>query len=207
VPPMATLDLDRLPDVARDHLPDVDLAELSDRLADLDPSSSPLVDLVHEVEGRADLDDLVARLHEVLPDELREGPWREVLGGAWLGHALHPVLTDLPIGFWTSAWVLDLVPSKRTDRIATAFVALGLATAVPTIITGLSDWATLGDRKLERVGVVHLAANGAAVGCYSVSLLHRLRGNRKRGQAWGMAGAAAATAGGLLGGHLASKHY
>jgi uncharacterized membrane protein len=194
---MASLALDRLPD----------LADVPALLDDVDLSSSPVVALLDELEGRADLDDLVDRLHEVLPDELREGPWRELLGGAWLGHAVHPVLTDLPIGFWTSAFVLDLVPSKRTDRIATAFVAFGLATAVPTIITGLSDWATLDDRRLERVGVVHLAANGVAVGCYSVSLLHRLRGNRKRGQAWGMVGAAAASAGGLLGGHLASKHY
>jgi hypothetical protein len=201
---MATLDLDRLPDLPEvlERLPDV-----PELLGDVHLSSSPVAALLEELEGRADLDHLVERLQEALPDELREGPWRELLGGAWLGHAVHPVLTDLPIGFWTSAWVLDLVPSKRTDRIATAFVALGLLAAVPTIVTGLSDWASLDDRKLERVGVVHLAANGAAVGCYTVSLLHRLRGNRKRGQAWGMAGAAAATAGGLLGGHLASKHY
>jgi uncharacterized membrane protein len=166
--------------------------------------AAPLaVQLNRALEQRADLDGMVAQLHAVLPDELREGPLRDLLGGKALGHALHPALTDLPIGFWTSAWVLDLVPSKKTDRVATAFVALGLVSAVPTIVTGLSDWATMGDRELERVGVVHAAANGVAFGCYSLSLVHRLRGNRKQGQAWGHAGAAAATVGGFLGGHLA----
>ena len=34
---------------------------------------------------------------------------RDALRGMWLGHALHPVLTDLTVGFWTSTNVLDLV--------------------------------------------------------------------------------------------------
>ncbi|HEY3485242.1 MAG TPA: hypothetical protein VGK49_07650, partial [Ilumatobacteraceae bacterium] len=37
------------------------------------------------------------------------GRVRQVLGGEWLGHPLHPALTDLPIGFWTSAFVLDMI--------------------------------------------------------------------------------------------------
>ena len=159
--------------------------------------------MLEELEQRTDLDDSVEQLHRLVPDAFREGPLRALLGGAPTGHALHPVLTDLPIGFWTSAWVLDLVPSKRTDPVATTFVALGLVTAVPTVVTGLSDWAVLGDRRLERVGVVHAAANGVATGCYALSLVARLRGRRRAGIAWGMAGATAATVGGFLGGHLA----
>jgi len=32
-------------------------------------------------------------------------------GGRWLGHPLHPALSDLPIGLWTGALILDV-----TDR-------------------------------------------------------------------------------------------
>ena len=31
-----------------------------------------------------------------------------VLRGEWLGHAVHPMLTDVALGTWTSASVLDL---------------------------------------------------------------------------------------------------
>src|ERR671936_876851 len=32
---------------------------------------------------------------------------RDFLHGTWLGHPLHPVLTDVPIGAWTTAVLLD----------------------------------------------------------------------------------------------------
>src|SRR5476649_213166 len=37
------------------------------------------------------------------------GPAKDFLHGKWLGHALHPVLTDIPIGAWTTALALDAV--------------------------------------------------------------------------------------------------
>jgi uncharacterized membrane protein len=129
-------------------------------------------------------------------------PARRVLRGDWLGHSLHPALTDLPIGFWTSAFVLDLVPSRRVARTSTAMVGLGLASAVPTIAAGLVDWVELPKDK-RRVGVVHLVANTAATIAYTASLAARLRGRRGKGVLLGMAGATLATAGGALGGHLA----
>ncbi|HSH58715.1 MAG TPA: hypothetical protein VK988_03545, partial [Acidimicrobiales bacterium] len=33
---------------------------------------------------------------------------KDLLSGTWLGHPLHPLLTDIPIGAWASALVLDL---------------------------------------------------------------------------------------------------
>jgi len=158
---------------------------------------------VEQLEQLADLDPLVDQLYEALPTALKEGPIRRLVGGAPLGHALHPLLTDLPIGFWTSSFVLDLVPSRRTDRIATVFVALGLAAAVPTVVTGLSDWSALKARPDQRVGLVHAAANASAIGLYGLSLAARLRGRRKTGVALGLLGATSATVGGHLGGHLA----
>jgi uncharacterized membrane protein len=114
---------------------------------------------------------------------------------------LHPVLTDLPIGFWTSAWVLDF-GGRRTRGAADAMVAAGLLCAIPTVAAGLADW-TERDRVERRVGLVHMGANGLATLFYAASLAARRRRHRLRGIALSWAGAAAATAGGYLGGRLA----
>ncbi|MDQ2651377.1 MAG: hypothetical protein M3Z03_17710 [Actinomycetota bacterium] len=156
--------------------------------------------VMHRIEGTPALDRVQPFLQskvEALPE-----PVRHVLSGEWMGHALHPALTDLPIGFWTSSFVLDLVPTKGARRASTALVGLGVATAVPTAAAGLVDWVKLSPAK-RRVGVVHLAANGAATVVYAASFLARMRGRRVKGVALGMLGAALVTAGGALGGHLA----
>ena len=54
----------------------------------------------------------------------------------------------------------------------------------------------------RRVGLVHAVANSAALVCYTASWAQRRRGRHGSGVAWGWAGAAAATTGGFLGGHL-----
>lgn len=152
-----------------------------------------------ELEAMDQLDvvtEPLARAVDALPASARRA-----LGGEWLGHPLHPMLTDLPIGFWTTAWLLDLVGGRRSARVATAMVGLGVATALPTAAAGLVDWAGLSEEK-KRAGVVHATANIAATTLYALSFAARVRGKRYRGIALGMAGAAAATAGGYLGGHL-----
>ena len=132
---------------------------------------------------------------------VRPGALKDLLSGTWLGHAVHPMLTDLPIGFWTSAMVLDLVGGRDTDKAADLMVGLGIAAAVPTAATGLSDYAdTFGEER--RVGLAHAAANTAALALYGASLLARRRGHRAVGVLLGLAGASAATVGGYLGGHL-----
>jgi uncharacterized membrane protein len=151
------------------------------------------------LEADERLDALVGPLRElasVLPGEATR-----LLRGEALGHPVHPMLTDLPIGFWTSAFVLDLLPIRRTRGVATVLVGLGLASAAPTAAAGLADWSGL-SREKQRAGAVHAASNLAATGLYGLSLAARLRGRHLRGVAMGMAGAAAATAGGYLGGHL-----
>ena len=124
-----------------------------------------------------------------------------LLRGEWLGHPVHPALSDLPIGFWTSAFVLDLC-GRRFRGAADLMVAAGVVTALPTAAAGLADWRQR-DRGERRIGIVHAAANSLALFLYLTSLAHRRRGHRFRGLVLGMAGAAAATAGGYLGGALA----
>jgi uncharacterized membrane protein len=149
-----------------------------------------------EVEA---LDGSVERLRR-LSDAVPPGV-RPVLAGEWLGHALHPALTDLPIGFWTSAWALDLIGGRRSAPAATVLIGLGVASALPTAAAGLVDWRDI-ERPKQRVGVVHAVANVTATALYAASFLQRCRGRRARGIATGMVAAGVATAGGYLGGHL-----
>lgn len=148
------------------------------------------------------LDRFVQPLHKATHAVLRPGPITDTLRGRWLGHAVHPALTDLAIGCWTSALVVDLVGGRRGRRGADVLVGLGVLSAIPTAATGWADWITLPDDK-KRTGLVHATSNLAATSLYALSLLARRRGQRIRGILVGMAGAGVATFGGLLGGHLA----
>src|SRR5947208_10573528 len=70
-------------------------------------------------------------LHDALPISFVQrvtasDPVKNVLSGTWLGHQLHPVLTDLPIGAWTMATALDLTGGRRADAAARRLVGLGV---------------------------------------------------------------------------------
>ena len=82
---------------------------------------------------------------------------RSILGGDWLGHPLHPMLTDLPIGFWTSSFLLDFA-GKRAACTSTAMTGLGIATAAPTIAAGVAEFAKLPDEK-KHTAAVHMVCN------------------------------------------------
>jgi nitrite reductase/ring-hydroxylating ferredoxin subunit/uncharacterized membrane protein len=133
------------------------------------------------------------------------GAVKDALSGTWMGHALHPLLTDVPIGTWTSATMLDVVGGSDSERAAEILIAVGIAAAVPTAVTGWSDWADTepGSDEVRRLGIVHAASNGAALVLYAASLAARRRGQRLAGVALGLAGAGALGAGGWLGGDLA----
>src|SRR5207249_7458767 len=47
---------------------------------------------------------LARAAHRVVPP----GPVKDVLSGAPIGHPLHPALTDVPVGSFTAATILDL---------------------------------------------------------------------------------------------------
>lgn len=164
---------------------------------------SDLSALGERLEATSRLDRLADPIKRAVDRALPNGPTADVLHGVWLGHPLHPLLTDLPIGFWTSSFVLDL-GGRRASGASTAMVAAGVACALPTAAAGLADWRDL-NRPERRTGVVHALTNTAATALYLASLSARLRGRWRRGVALGMAGATAATIGGFLGGHLSYR--
>lgn len=158
--------------------------------------------LVEQLGRTERLDRLADGVHARIEPLLGSTKLGSQLRGRALGHRLHPLLTDVPVGSWTSAWVLDLLGGVRAEPAADLLVAVGVAAAVPTALTGWADWVTL-PRAERRIGVVHALANATATGLYAASLAARLADRRRSGVALGHAGAAAATLGGLLGGHLA----
>ncbi|GAA2591134.1 hypothetical protein GCM10010435_82330 [Winogradskya consettensis] len=127
-------------------------------------------------------------------------PVADFLHGVWLGHPLHPVAVQVPVGAFMSAAVLDLLPGTR--RPATVLIAAGTAGAVPAIASGLADWSQM-TKDRRRVGLVHAAANTVALGLYAGSLAARLSGRTGRGKALGFAGLSVAGLGAYLGGHIA----
>ncbi|QNN53887.1 DUF2231 domain-containing protein [Nocardioides mesophilus] len=146
--------------------------------------------------------DAPVRALQPLADALLADPTRaDALRGMWVGHAIHPVLTDVPIGTWTSATVLDLVGGESARGAACRLIGVGILAALPTALTGVAEWGETGVRE-KRVGVVHAVGNSMALGLYSASWLARRRGNHRRGKRLALAGAVVLSGGAYLGGHL-----
>lgn len=128
-----------------------------------------------------------------------------ILHGTWVGHPLHPILTDLPLGAWSTALVLDATDMARgTDEMgpgADCAIALGLAGAVATAATGIVDWHKT-DGRARKVGVAHGVLNLAGTALYAASLLLRRQGRRGAGRSISFLGYASVFAAAYLGGHL-----
>ncbi|MEV6765975.1 Rieske (2Fe-2S) protein [Streptomyces sp. NPDC051105] len=145
------------------------------------------------------------RLLEVMQRMVQAVPLgraRDGLHGRWLGHPVHPLLVQIPLGSWLSAAVLDSVPGHR--RAARILIATGLLAAAPAAASGWVDWAELNRRQM-RVGIVHATANVTGVALYVTSLTARLRGHEIAGRLYGWAGLGVVGIGGALGGHLAYR--
>lgn len=164
-------------------------------------SASPVSAALVSLEGQKWLDGVAAVVRKGVR-ALPLGGGRDVLRGLWLGHPLHPALVQVPVGAWTSAALLDLLPGE--GRAARRLVAVGLAAAGPAVLAGWIDWAEQPPPQ-ARVGLVHAAANITAVGAYAASLIARHRGRPLLGRALGYAGLTAVSAGGMIGGHLAYR--
>jgi nitrite reductase/ring-hydroxylating ferredoxin subunit/uncharacterized membrane protein len=130
----------------------------------------------------------------------------EVLhGGRWVGHPLHPALSDLPIGLWAGVVVLDATDRDPTPRrgidAAGVLSAAGIVAAGATALTGLSDW-TVSNIQDRRVGLFHGLLNTVGLGLQGASLGARMAGHRGTARGLGAASLTVTAAAGYLGGHL-----
>ena len=165
---------------------------------------APLEGLIERLESNESFDRPAKALSWKLSEVLGPGPLKDALSGTALGHAVHPMLTDVVIGSFISATALDLIGGDDSGRAAERLIALGIAAYPPTALTGASDWAdgSVGNDSMRRVGVVHAVTNSAALGLYAASLAARRRGSRGKGAVLGLLGAGALGVAGYLGGHL-----
>ena len=161
-------------------------------------------DQLDRLEELTFLDPVVAPLRRAVGSAIRPQAVSDVLHGTWLGHPLHPVLVQVPLGAFASAAVLDLVGGDDAEEGADLLALTGLLSALPAALAGANDWAAANPQE-QRSGLVHALANTVGLGCWVASLLARRSGARGRGQALGLAGLAAMAVGGTIGGHLSYR--
>jgi len=180
--------------------------------AETPPMNPPLRHIIGEVvETQTWLDKLAAPIQNWLLQLFGQPgqPSRKIkdlLNGTWFGHSLHPVLTDVPLGAWTSMMVLDLAglskEDERTSRSADLLLLLGILGATGAAVTGVTDWSDL-EGTDRRVGFLHGLLNGSVLLINIASLVLRLTGKRRAGVALSTTGYLASLFSAYLGGELA----
>lgn len=129
-----------------------------------------------------------------------------LLNGTWVGHPLHPLLTDIPIGAWTLTILLDLMVLlfrlPQLGLAASITAGVGVAGAVAAAAAGLADWMDV-DPPEKAVGAFHATVNISATILFLISFLMRWGQHWQTG--WGtfalaLAGYLLAALGGYLGG-------
>lgn len=136
--------------------------------------------------------------------------FKSLLHGTWLGHPLHPVITDVPIGSWLITALFDIIwlasPASVVwaARGAEIIVGVGILAALGAAATGLADWSdTYGAER--RVGFNHAIFNLSALVLYIVSFVLRLTqpsGNSVPGAIIGFIGLASVIYAAYLGGDM-----
>ena len=130
---------------------------------------------------------------------LRPPALKDFLHGTWLGHPLHPVLVQVPVGSWISAGLLDAVPPLRPA--ATAMIGTGVVAAVPAALAGAADWSEQ-EPGVRRLGALHALLNVSALGLYAGSLVARGKGRGGLGRVLSYTGLGLATVSASIGGHM-----
>jgi nitrite reductase/ring-hydroxylating ferredoxin subunit len=99
-------------------------------------------------------------------------PIRSFLNGTWLGHPLHAVLTDVPIGALLLVIVLDVLGQPSAADVA---LALGILAMLASAVIGFADYSVT-DGKARARATVHATLMVVALLVYFVSLGLRATG-------------------------------
>lgn len=111
-------------------------------------------------------------------------PLKIFLNGTWLEHPLHPLLTDVVVGGWTVAVLLDLIAIifgvQNLGLASGIAIGLGILGALGAIATGFADWMDVDPPELA-VGITHAIINIAATVLFAISLVVLWANNWKIG--------------------------
>jgi hypothetical protein len=162
----------------------------------------PLPQLMVRAVGESALSERVADAQERIYGPVIEWARRSPLHTDALGHSVHPLLTDVTLGCWLGASILDLAGGSGSRRGAELLVGVGLVASGPTALAGTGDWAEMSGTE-RRIGAVHALGTDAATFLLLGSLIARMRGRSAAGIRFALAGNLIMAGAGLLGGHLA----
>lgn len=158
-----------------------------------------LAKVVEEMEASDRLANIVQKVFSrIVP---QESVLKDLLSGTWLGRPVHPMLTDVVIGAWTSASALDMLGGEGAQRAADQLIFIGNMAALPTTAAGLSDWAELWGAQ-QRVGSVHAVGNATSLVLQVLSLQARRSGRRKKASLLSLCSMTIVGASAYLGGYL-----
>lgn len=137
----------------------------------------------------------------------------DLLHGTWLGHPLHPVLTDVTIGAWAMGglfdaagiWSRSFIVRQVAQRVGDQLVAIGTASAIPTALAGLTDYSTITSRAVT-TGALHGLLNVAGAALNLLSLKKRRDGHRETGVLLSSVALGLLTVSAWLGGELVYRH-
>lgn len=108
----------------------------------------------------------------------------DALHGVWLGHSLHAVLVEIPVGSWSASAVFDLMAlatgSHEAAWAADALITLGVVGAVPAAMAGIADYSAIKQDAAAQAGA-HAILNSAALTLFLASLAARRGGRRGAG--------------------------
>src|SRR5215210_1404235 len=129
-----------------------------------------LLSFLDRVADVSAFDKVIEPARTAVQAALRPQALKDLLHGTWLGHTLHPVVVQVPVGSWISAGLLDAFPPFRPA--ATVLIGTGVVAAVPAALSGAADWSEQ-ETGVRRLGALHALANTAALSLYVASLLAR----------------------------------
>jgi nitrite reductase/ring-hydroxylating ferredoxin subunit/uncharacterized membrane protein len=125
--------------------------------------------------------DTLQHIIQVVIGSNRKPPrrFKSFLHGTWLGHPLHPLMTDIPVGAWTLTalfdilWLISPTTFAWAARGAEITVIVGILGALGAAATGFADWSdTYGSER--HVGFNHALFNSSAIILYIISMVLRL---------------------------------
>ncbi len=134
---------------------------------------------------------------------------QDLLNGSWLGHSLHPLLTDVVVGGATSATLLLVLGWFGVSdlEVATGW-ALGLTclAALGAIAAGLTDFKDTNEGDERNVAGLHALLNLVATVGLLIAFFARLTGADALTAIALVAGYLVLTVGAFIGGHLVFKY-